>query len=251
MSEYLKILEELKSKKASAEKAAEFVFRGQPCDKPLLPMLSRTDESGRRISFEKRYEIERRVFAEFKRTWPAVSNFRPESDWDFLAVAQHYRICTPLLDWTRSALAALWFAVGQALESSGKPPEPAIVWLLPAEAPDFVQEYQERGSPFDLDRTRFYRPRVVDRRIAAQQGMFSVHKTTVTNENLVPLEQDPHYKDRLEKLIIGPVHFPTLRENLDLCGVNALSLFPDPEGLSEFLKGRYTRFANGGNTERS
>lgn len=54
---------------------------------------------------------EERMFRQLKRRSHPFLNIRPDSDWDWLALAQHYGIPTRLLDWSINALAALWFTV--------------------------------------------------------------------------------------------------------------------------------------------
>jgi FRG domain-containing protein len=117
VSQFLNKIEQLKEAEEKRGNKADFIFRGQPCDKSLRPKLARRVTKGTRL------KIEKLIFEEFKRTSFALTDLQPQSDWDFLALAQHFGLPTRLLDWTYSALAALWFAVGrepQKDEKTGK-----------------------------------------------------------------------------------------------------------------------------------
>lgn len=51
----------------------------------------------------------------------------PSSPWELYALMQHHGLPTRLLDWSRSPLHALYFALSQEQESA----EPRVVWVLP------------------------------------------------------------------------------------------------------------------------
>lgn len=233
LSEFLSHVES--ERKAEEEKGnkADFIFRGQRTDEPLLPRLARNAAKGQLL------EIEQLMFEEFKRTSPALTELNPESRWDFLALAQHHRLPTRLLDWTYSALAGLWFAVEKEPKKVKHKPRNAVVWLLKTKVDDFVDE-SERKSPFANGVTRIYRPRVITRRIAVQGGVFTVHKV-MKGESFVALERNKRFKRRLIKFVIPSSAFPHIREHLNGCGVNRFSLFPDLDGLCAHLAWRYIR----------
>ena len=89
----------------------------------------------------------------------------------------------------------------------------------------------------------FYRPKVITRRIAAHDGLFTAHQMKVDrngkSEHLVALEDNTHFRGRLLKFIIPARTFKDFREQLNGCGVNRYSLFPDLDGLCAHLKWRY------------
>ena len=123
----------------------QVVFRGQRCEKPLLPTVARCTEYIR---------TELEVFEEFKReAIPYLDNV-PATDWQWLAVAQHNGLPTRLLDWTKHSLAALWFAVEH-------PPfegQSGVVWAYYYDSEYLTSNDQRKITPFDIDETCIYFP---------------------------------------------------------------------------------------------
>jgi hypothetical protein len=141
------------------------LFRGQSGDWPLLPKIARLATPSGVL------EAEQRMFAEFKRQALPHLEQLPDSDWDWLSLAQHSGMATRFLDWSTNPLAALWFAV-QNPAVSGKP---GVVWYLDALDRDFLDTSASAG-PFSLKATKVLRPRHISRRIFSQSGFFTVHK---------------------------------------------------------------------------
>ena len=186
LSNFLVHVEQEKREEEKNGNNADFVYRGQQVDAPLLPRLARLVESGNGS-----LGMERIMMEEFKRTHLSLTDIRPDSDWDLLSLAQHHRLPTRLLDWTYSALAALWFAVENPPRKKDKKVLDGVVWLMKTAVTDFITE-SSRQSPYDKGVTRIYRPRFVTRRIAAQRGLFTVHRM-VADEGFVPLERNKRY----------------------------------------------------------
>ena len=232
VSQFLRLIEKVRADQEREGQHADFLYRGQREDKPLSPKLGRVVPAGERL------HIERLMFAEFRRTSMAFTRLRYESDWDLLAIAQHHGLPTRLLDWTYSALAALWFAIeNDPIIKDGKA-MPAVVWLLQTHAEDFISGLNET-SPFSNAATRIYRPNIITERIAAQRGVFTVHKM-LAKERIIQFEKHSRFKDRLIKFTILPQAFSDIRTHLDGCGVNQATLFPDLVGLCSHLAWRYT-----------
>lgn len=124
------------------------VFRGQRRNLPLIPVIGRNPERRNWFSTEKE------VIEEFKREALPYSGFTPTNDWQWLAVAQHNRLPTHFLDWTRSPLAALWFTVCKPANEG----EPGSVWGFIYETTEAICSTKDLPSPFSIDNTLLYFP---------------------------------------------------------------------------------------------
>lgn len=206
-----------------------WIFRGQQ-DKTwgLIPLIARKDRKT-----DPRH-IERKLIDDLKIRLPSVYSGQIENDWELLALVQHHGAPTRLLDWTRSPLAALWFAVVEKNRAEERPD--CAVWACQAQDGDFVTSDEVAStSPLHINRTRLYEPRYFDRRLASQQGLFSVHKYWEEGGSVVSLDQNKNFSNRIRKLIIPAKFRCGLLRELDGIGTNAASLFPDLSGLCMHL----------------
>jgi hypothetical protein len=226
------MIETLKKIEVDSGNDADFIFRGQSMQNPLIPRIARLEPKG---DIE---NVERLIIEDFKRQILLFAEHEPRDEWDLLALAQHHRLPTRLLDWSYSALAALWFCVRKPpkMDRSGAVLD-GVVWVFKTKATDFL-DFETPGSPYSQTITRIFRPRFVSRRIMAQSGLFTCHKR-LGRGYFVPLETNKTYKGRLVKIEIPGSQFLTIREQLWASGVTSLALFPDLDGLAGHLEARY------------
>jgi FRG domain len=225
LSDYLIKVERLTTAPKNAD---PFLFRGQSLDKPLLPRLARGLFPSSKLP-----DIEHKMFEEFSRASLPLGDFIVTQKWDLLSLAQHHGMATRLLDWTTNALAGLWYAVWNKQQGDS---EPAIVWLLKTKDDDFI-DVEKHESPFGITATGVHRPKTITRRIAAQRGLFTAH---VMSEHGIceALDENKRFSGRLEKFIPSSI-CSDMQQQLDKCGVNRFSLFPDLDGLCAHLEWRH------------
>jgi len=226
------LCESIKQNELAKNQKGDFLFRGQSTDEPLVPKIARLKPKG---NFQ---NIERLLMAEFERQRLPFTEFEPDNKWDRLALAQHHGLPTRLLDWSYSALAALWFCVKSSPKKDDKGQKlDGVVWLLKTTKDDFIN-FPTARDPYSLVKTRIFRPRLVSKRIMAQAGVFTCHKRMPTGK-FIALEKNNAYRERLIKIIIPADSFRIVREQLNICGVNSVALFPDLDGLAAHLQFRY------------
>lgn len=168
-------------------------------------------------------KMEDGLFMEFLRNVPSHSDIDITNPWNVLSLAQHHGVPTRLLDWTISPLVATFFAV----ESKDK--DDAAVWSIwglgdvPGNLP---------ANPFDIDCVYHINPLVLSPRISAQSAKFTIH---------------PDGRDVREWLTKGGICFKFIipgelkygmLQRLEFLRINRASLFPDLDGLGQWLRWR-------------
>ena len=192
------------------------LFRGVKDENyELIPRVGRyNDFKYSRSSFEK---ITFRLFKQ--RSLPYIE-YRSLNDWELLALMQHHRLPTRLLDWTRNPLVAAFFAVEKEFNGN------SAVYILK------TKYFIDSGwveHPFKIKEVHKFIPAHITRRITAQDGYFTVspnpEKPIInTEENII------------EKIIILKKFRRSFKRSLYHYGIHNASLFPDLDGLSNHLE---------------
>jgi FRG domain len=226
-------------------------FRGQPDRRwDLLPSLYRRDYDHIRKDDILRTEEEFRD--EFIRRGMQLAGERqPTDEWGWYFLQRHYGCPTRLLDWSDSALVALFFAI-----NSNEPEDIAVtsvpcVWALDpwwlnrislghdsviGVGPTWPQS--ARYLPRLYGRRRVARlPAAIDpphiaARVAVQRSRFTVHGTERAGMEVVSRRKGA----RLLRIDIKKDAVDRVRLDLMTCGITEAVLFPDLGGLARDLR---------------
>jgi hypothetical protein len=234
VKDFIDLIESIKEDNEAKGNMVELLFRGQGVDRPLLPKLSRLQLNGSIIN------VEKLILAEFKRGILPLTEFKPDNNWDLLALAQHHGLPTRLLDWTYHALVALWFAVERpAQKDSNGESENGVVWILAADVDDFRTDTEDT-DPLSNRITKIFRSSVVSRRISAQAGVFTIHKIN-EDDRVVKFETHVDFKNKLTKAVVSFSEFAKIRKQLSILGVNNSTVYPDIDGFCKHLERRFSK----------
>ena len=222
---------------ASIEGYARMWYRGvADADWPLCPRLPTTYSLG----------SEGTMYQDFK----SGSHIRhekcpPDSDHGaWLSLMQHHGLPTRLLDWTGSLLVAAYFVVWRDRNEPELMNRPGAIWMTP---PGILNgNLTGLNSIFELGdrhlasllhgtgkRTNLMCACVPGRRdirMMVQHGAFTVH------DNETPLDQIPNAIKALRRIVIPRESRQLLAAELELCGFNRASLFPDVDNLAAHIK---------------
>lgn len=211
-------------------------YRGHPSTEyTLLPSLFR---------YSTGVAKEQELFNEYER-WAARLGNEALNDWDVLVDMQHYGIPTRLLDWTD----VLGVAIAFALFDSTNDAQPSAIYLLnptrlndvsgppevkrPGKDPNFsYKSMYWKGLPIKPAQPVAIDAVMRNRRIAAQNGTFTVHGSDAR-----PLEEQA--ADCVRRIILSPAAKPDAREFLEHANLNPYTIFPDHVGMAQHLRRKY------------
>jgi hypothetical protein len=180
--------------------------------------------------------------------WPYLSSaaWEPKTDWDWYFLMEHYGLPIRLLDWTESALVALYFALRDTKDKK----ENAAVWILNPKV--LNQKVAKKGylilsTLCDTMKIKGYLPKIDSPlsgtgypiaiqpelksfRIAAQQGVFTLHgKDKQALDDYAILDQ------HLVKIEILRSKDSLIKEQLLVAGIGETTVFPELSALAQEL----------------
>lgn len=179
-------------------------------------------------AFREKYLTQNNLF----RPGTGINDWPPAEMYPLLALAQHYRLPTRLLDWSTRSYVAAYFAISDALardaNMNSTPPQRLAVWILNSEHRNLFPDLQvitvAGGNNANL---------------AAQSGRFTLLKQKGARARAFEgeIRLDVYFREHpleapLKKITLPMSEAP---KALDLCrkyGLTGATLFPDYYGAT-------------------
>lgn len=198
-----------------------------------------------------------RLLENFKKYGLSSGQYMDRTIWEDMILAQHHGLPTRLLDFTSSPLVALHFAL-----TDNDLSEDAAVWgidvnkihtdLLPRDYKNVLVEHKAYSytvemlkemnltlKKYDQDMKDecliFLEPPSSDIRIVNQKSILAI-----LPDALDPLDDFVDHKTVVYKFVIPNDKISSFREQLDFMNITERTMFPGLDGLSSYLKRRYS-----------
>jgi hypothetical protein len=243
-------------------------FRGQDSyeKQKLLPSLlrQRFDESSKKWSNIYSKQCDQKFMNEFKSRAVSCMSFIPQNDWEWMSTAQHYGLPTRLLDWSQSALVALFFAVeNEEFVYEEQSQDGPVVWCIDPiklnEKLRFIEEYniipniiednerfqsglKEKYGIAKMPEDVIYPVAVIcptsNRRINAQKGSFTLFPLKALP---IPFEDMEGVEELLCKIVIDKNLKTDIKRQLYEIGITYSTIYPDLDYICKDIKYDYMK----------
>jgi FRG domain. len=168
---------------------------------------------------DERSNFEKQIFEEFKKRAIGYLTYSPESDWEWLFIAQHHGLPTRLLDWTTSPLIALFFALNSECETDYAVYRAGFARSIRSKPEIFLG-----ADPMSVKSTALVHPSFVTPRAERQHSVFSIQENPWQ-----PLKDD----NSIDKFIFPASSRKEGMRKLMYFGITNSLLFPGLDSITK------------------
>jgi hypothetical protein len=243
-----KLVDILRSRYAEANRI--LWFRGQrEAAWDVCPSIWRHYDPTQRAQFQLRErDYTNRFRARAAVRHQQLPSYRDYGGW--LSLMQHYGLPTRLMDWSRSPMVALYFAVEKLIYDSTAVAKDAALWILEPHVLNRLEVNEDVTPPMEaylcrpMLRPAFTNQSIENKKVCAamcsetdmrmfvQQGCFTIHS------DRTPLNLRPDSQRYLTKLTIPAESLRRVALEIDICGFRKGDLFPDLAELANEMTSR-------------
>jgi hypothetical protein len=177
--------------------------------------------------------LEQYMLKIFKRESAPFLTIKPNTDIEWMTLAQHFRLPTRLLDWTTNPLIALYFAV-----ENYKDKVDSAIWCFGFYSTNNCFQSSTRvARRITLEKEDLILfPNHISARITNQSGCFTLHDLPNGNNPFIPFENQTGLSGFFEKIIIKKPHQKLILDQLYNMGIHSEFVYPGLDGLSDRIK---------------
>lgn len=213
----------------------KFFFRGQSDSQWELKTSFHRNAQGKNILLTHYFrEIIHNVNLQISAIEKPIDISNPVEIGVFLTRLQHHGFPTPLLDWTLSPYIAAYFAFKDVPQITSKEKNIAIYIF---DIDSWMTELEPKNDPHGSDDylCKFVTYSTGNPRMSRQMAV-----TTITNvlrlEDFIFRKSAEKNTCFLKKFNISVLERNTVMQELDLMGINDMTMFPDLDGMCKYLK---------------
>jgi len=209
------------------------IYRGQESvDWALRPGLYREDLN--MSGFDEWPEIEADLIQKLKTRGETDLGYRPETELEWMAAAQHIGMPTRLTAWTPNPLVGLYFAIRATASVSGD----AVVWrMMPEEDADLVIAHDHENVP---TQPKVFFPKLPTEEMRAQRVCFVSHPLP-SGPDKQAASLETVYERGVGRIHLCQIVIPegakmALRRELAAHGVDAYTVSPTAAGRAQQIR---------------